>query len=306
MSTTINNYINRTLNGTGLERAFALDGADIAFLIQAMLCLCTSMSLFVFIIMTKNLRFKNSHKFTMNLQIIHMLLCITCIVMRLTPKVPIILITGFLMQMFFSLILITADRFFAIERPFLYQKLTTKKTIMVILTSWFLTSSFIFLSFVFKLALMDCIIASAALLILATISLSASNLKIYCIARRHAKVIKEQKSCLNKQDQRKEMRVLKSTYVTFTIIASFILLWFPAFVYYILVFLKKDTLIFFKVAMQISCLEALVDPILYVCCHKDVKKEAKKKLFKISKKKQKDGTTMEMTSFQNSFTSHGD
>ena len=294
------------MNATNITPKMAvrsLDALDILFFIQSSICICVSAFLIIFILTKKNLRCKNTHIFAVNFQSVHTLLCLTTIVIRARVDIPRITVNIFLMQMFFSLLFLTGDKYFAIQHPFRYQQFRKLYVFMIILSSWMLTVLFGSLLLSFDISpryFINGHAVTTTLLIIAGVTLAISSIKIYLVSREHAKIIRQQATVVSL----KRTRLLKSTYVTIVIVSSFIILQFPLLVCNLMLFATgKPNIIFRKLAIQSACLESMVDPILYTCFSRDIKTELKKYLCRSTTDNQVNPTSVANTAHNNIMSS---
>ena len=212
--------------------------------------------------------------FFMNLQIVHIILSITGIIhiFYSSNRVEVILNNGFLIEMFFSLMLTTVDRYVAISYPYTYEKLTTKEVLVAITCSWIIPIVFLVLAFTLKATQQHLTIITTVAIAVAAVTLTISNARIYIIAKRHAIAITGTKG----------KKVLKSTYVCFAIVFSFVFLWLPYLVHNVMVLAnrhepcgKEGVSTFTRGVFQTALVNSLLDPILFVAFRRDMKKALK-------------------------------
>jgi hypothetical protein len=259
-------------------RMVLCDELDITRFIEMIFIFIFNMVLFAYIISNRKLRGKISNKFFLNVQLVHMILSISGIVCiflpRKPPKQEVVLNNGFLMEMFFSLIITTCDRYIAIEYPYMYETLTTKTTVYIIMSSWVIPICFVGFALHFDITQHHCTVVSTIVIAIATIILTLSNMNVYSIAKRSAK--RFGKTLKNK----KNTKLLKSTYVCFILVSSFIILWFPYFIHNLLAMIDEtkanNNNIFTRIVVQVALLNSILHPVLFVLFRRDIKKELRK------------------------------
>ena len=262
---------------------------DISYLLQAGFPLFFNIVVLVLIISRRKLISKKSNKLFINLLVVHILLCISGIVSKFHMSVGVVIFSnGCLIELFLSLILITSDRCVNIKFPFEYHKINTKKVILMITSSWVITAIFVILYIEVVTNGYYRVVISTILLGFATFTLTLSNITIYIIARRHVNAIRRNTSL---ESMKNRKRVLKSTYVCFSIILSFVISWLPYFVHNVMTLVKAyipgGYKLFTKVVVRVAMVNSLIDPFLYLCFNRDVKKELKKIMAKKDERKRK-------------------
>lgn len=267
----INITRNETQSLTGLE----IEGIDIAFIIQQVLSLCFNTSLLSYIISDRKLRSKKPNQFFVNLLLVHIILSLAAITSKFViPFEVAVFNNGIFMEMFFSLVICSFDRYINITFPFKYAFLTTTKILGVIVISWFISTVFVVLAIVLRITNYQTTLVCTALIIFSSVILLISNIHIYLIARRHASLILKNNTAASDAINR-EKRSLRATRVCFSLVLSFILLWLPFSIHNAMVLshLYKPSAekFFTKAVFNVGCFNSLVDPILYICFRKDMK-----------------------------------
>ena len=262
-----------------------LETIDIVFLVQTGLCICISISLFLFIILHEKLRKKSSHVFALNHQLAHTVMCVMCVTNRLFSNFPRLTLSIALVMMFFSLVLLTVDRYLAVEYPYLYIRFNTYTRISVIIAicAWVLVLLIGSILFAMDLTPLDGIKIVTVVLLLVSMTLSVSNIKILMIAKEHARKDARVKFDVVPVSQMAHMRRYKATYVTFAIVFSFIILWFPVLVHQILFFMDRPNVLYSKIAIQISCINPVSDTILYILFTRGLRMEVIRIVCKLRK-----------------------
>ena len=252
---------------------------QISFIVQSSLGVCANAALLIFIMTQRVLRCKVTNKFFMNLLTVHIILNFIGIVSKSRlhlRKEEVIINNGFLMEMFFSLIITTCDRYIYIRYPFKYERLTTKTVVFIILCSWVISAIVVALSVIFEASQYRCTMVSTSLILISSITLASSNINIYVIARRHANAIRRNSRTFANAKEETLPRITKSTYACFAIIISFVVLWCPYFVHNMMAILTIYTpsrdKVFTRAVVHIAWFNSLVDPALYICFNKNTKK----------------------------------
>lgn len=262
---------------------------EIAFLVQASVCVCANAALLVFLSTQRELRCKVANQFFANLLVVHVVLNVIGIIAKSRYHLrdeEIIINNGFLVEMFFSLIITTVDRFINIRYPFKYERITTRVVLLIITVSWTVSGLIVGLSVVLGTSQYRCTVILTSLLLTAFIILIFSNLSIFLIARRHVRIIRRNTVCLRTlrgtttRYNDTVPKMTKSTYACFAIIMSFIVLWCPYLVHNILVLLRmyepSSERVFTRCVVHFAWCSSLVDPALYICFNRSAKKELKK------------------------------
>jgi len=253
------------------HRLVLCDTLDVTRFIEMILMFSSNLILFCFLISNRKLRGNKTNKYFINLQVVHLILSISgamCILLpKDFPEEEIILNNGLLIEMFFSLIMTTGDRYMAIGYPYFYQTITTRRAIQVIVSSWIIPILFTGVALYCGIRDKRMTIVSTIIIAMATIVLTVSNLKVYMIAKKTAKTLTKNKNT----------KILKSTWVCFVLVSSFIVLWFPYFIHNILtisgVYEADSNKTATRILVQVAFLNSVLDPIFFVLFRKDVKKE---------------------------------
>ena len=231
-------------------------------------------TLLFFILCRPKLRTKHSNRFYVNLQIVNILICGSVIsgIVFVESRNEAIINNALLMTKFLCLTVKSGDRYTAINFPYKYEKLTTEVTFAIIACTWIPGLAYGVSGIFVTINEKELQVISSVLFLMSAVVLTASNVKIFLIARVHGARLKKNKNKM----------VLKSTYVCISIVLSFVLLWIPFFVHNILaligVYKPACDKIFTITSVQIGLLNSLLDPILYVGFHKDAKTELRKSL----------------------------
>lgn len=244
------------------------------FSIQNLLALLINIATITLILRKKALRRNKSNKLFINLFSVHILESLTGLVSIFYNQLPESVNNVLLLEMFICMIISTADRYMNITYPYKYARVRNREVFIALVTSWILSGLFIIPSFLIKFTKYFDIVVSS-ILIVATVTLAITNVKIYIIARRHATTIR--KNSVTRPDEMSKKRILKSTYVCFSIVISFIILWSPLFLYNMIGLarvLQPDVIT--CVVLSAARFHPLVDPVLYICFNRDAKREIRR------------------------------
>lgn len=266
-------------------------------LIQCNLIVCVNLILMMILIKQKKLRKKKANKFFLNLQLVHVAICILEIIPGYHDA-KVIVNNALLMEMLFSMSITTIDRFMAINYPFIYERMTNANVLAIIFSSWIFPAVFLCFAFVYNVDQRFCTILSTSLIASSTFILTLSNIRIYVIAKRHEKAIETLVMILQDENRKKseKTKLSKSAYVSFSIVLSFIILWMPYFIHNILsltaIYVPSHSKTFTKSVEHIALVNSFIDPILFIAFSKDIKKEFKKIAKMIQSEKSSRETTV--------------
>lgn len=242
-------------------------------IVQSTLIIIFNTMLLILLLKRTLLRRKKSFQFFLNLQLIHILLG-TISILSIFFRVfnDHIINNGILLAMFSSLMITTADRFIAIKYPFFHNSITSKVVVIVVMTSWMPTIIFLVVtSAVGGITSQNLKVVHVIMIASASTVLAVSNILVYIVAKKHEQFLKEN-SANRKQT---EKSTLKATYVCLCIVLSFIVFWLPYCIHDILELIGSlDGGSGFDIIVeQIALFNSLIDPILFVCLSKLVRKE---------------------------------
>lgn len=262
------------LNISGYHDGHKPSSVDASYLIQAGLPLLFNITVLLLILSRKKLFQEHSNKLFLNLQLVHIMLCITGIISKLHLCYFVVLISnGCLVELLLSLILITLDRSFKIRYPYKYEGVRTRRVICFIVTTWIISALFVIL-YVELRPIGNCrVILSTVLLGLASFSLTLTNISNYIIAKKHITFMR--KYTIN--SNRKTKVAIKATYVCCSIVSLFVVSWCPLFVHNVMVlahaYEPHSTKVFTEIVVRMAMLNSFIDPILFLCFTLDVKDE---------------------------------
>ena len=253
-------------------------------LVQCVVAFVLNTLVVALILSCRKLVRKRSTKFFINLQAVHLILCVleTVAVFHVLQKEAVIVSNGLLVAMFLSMVVVTMDRFILITYPYRYEKLRTYHVAIAISTTWAVSVAFVVLAVAFDVTQHFCTVMSTTLIAGSSLALSLSNLNIYRIAQRHAKCIQHEvhDSHTRTRLQKRTVKNLKSLYVSLSIVLSFVVLWSPFFVHNLLVltrvYVPGNRKLFTQIVEHVALLNCIVDPVLFVVLSKDVKRELRK------------------------------
>lgn len=261
-------------------------GANIGYIVQIVhiiLVLIFNVTLFVTIIHQKLLWQKKSCQFLLNLLVVHSCISLVLYTSQMFPSnIKMYIKVSLLLEMVFSLIFITWDRYQDIRDPFKYENISPYQLPVVLITSWLLSLALFCVTFFLKLTEYYLRIIDITIVIFALNILPPLNTFVYCVARKHVKIVLRYIMATN-PNVNKEIKRLKSTYAGIVISSTFLLCWLPYCVYDIFALTTtycKDN-IFLQCVEGIALLNSLLHPIFIVAFRPDVKKEMKR-LFNIN------------------------
>jgi len=195
-----------------------------------------------------------------------------------------------LAEMILSMLIMNCDRYFAISKPFIYQKMTSKKSYLLIAVSWLLTWIEFILLIVLNLKRQ--LVLNLSFTILMTVSITVltySNIVIWFIAKKHINSIAQ--NSLNKpvREQIRRQQLKKSTLSCLVVVGSFVVLYTPYLIHNIIVmateFKARISNAFTFSVMVISLMHGIVDPFLYVIFNGETKSELVSSLPFLKKKR---------------------
>ena len=178
--------------------------------------------------------------------------------------------------MFMSLMTLMLERLLAIKLPFKHRQLERKHIVGTVLVSW-LPSVVLFTFWIIKGPspyFKDHTVINAVCIAVAwTVSL-VSNTFVYRIAVGHDRFMKINAA---KQQTNEGVKTLKASYVCLATVSTFVLLWLPYLVFYLLALINIDLLMHLQeishVVEFIAQLNSIADPISFIWLSKETKKE---------------------------------
>ena len=228
------------------------------------------------------LRKKHSIKFFVNLELVHLGFALYNLAMNFQSwYMEMYIDNAFLLMMILSLIMITFERYFAIKYPYLYGKMTNTHVNDVIICSWIPALVFIFLAAIFHFSLKHNALMTTVLLAVSWVILSAWNLVIWVCVRKNICAINKHmnENLLDRVNVSKEKKRLKSAYVSFGIVISFLLLYLPYLLHDLLLLTKTFSTLnkmFTELIEPFAHFNSFIDPVLFVCFRQDIKKELRR------------------------------
>ncbi|XP_066929054.1 trace amine-associated receptor 7b-like [Clytia hemisphaerica] len=267
-----------SLNETSLRIQHEV--VSIAYQTQALIAMILITSLFLFLVKNKKCLKRHSTKLFMNMQVAHFWMAITIIVTQHTyGNITPIVNNGFLLGLFLGMLLATMDRYVQIHSPMTYQHLRSSHVIGVITCSWVLVAIFdsTILSVArFQISQRFFTSLTTILLLVTYMVLIFTNASVLLVAKRHQENIRSLYKASDVETLKKQKHSLKATKTCVTIVASYLLLWLPFLVHNILSLTdlyQPDGRKLFSQLAEISALSnAIVDQILFVAFHREVKK----------------------------------
>ena len=258
--------------------------AKVLFIVQLVhivLTLILNTAIFTTIANQKKLRRKKSCQFVLNLLIVHSVISTSFLISYLSPSlnIRIYISVGLLMEMVFTLIIITWDRYKEIKTPFYYENISAKHVLLILLCSWILSVTLFCITYILKVSEDRMMVINSTLIVVAITILPPSNASIYYTARKHANIVLKYIMATN-PNVNKEIKRFKSTYVCIAMSSSFVLCWLPYFIHDVLVLLNKFRKheVFTECVERVALLDSLLHPIFFVVLRGDIKKEVKRLL----------------------------
>jgi len=249
-------------------------------MVHSVISLVTVIPLLFYISTNRKLRGKRSHQLFLNLLVVHILFNTSVIVSNFIPysEKEVIINCCLLVAMFLGLLLLSLERVMLIRCPFAHRDIETTHILVAILCAWVPAIVFGCVLLHFGAAQTTLTIITTSLIGFSTLVLTLSNVVIYKAAKRHDQFKK--KNALNIDTSNKSTsnkKMLKASYVCFSIVASFVIFWLPYLVHNVLALLDiyqtgADKL-FTKFVEHFALLNAIVDVVLFVWLSREMKKE---------------------------------
>ena len=263
---------NSSKNGTALNLY-----EDVVKRVQISIILLLNITVVVLLFGTK-LRANHSTKLFLNLQITHIMIALSVLTFgEKSVNTSRRFNSAILMMMFLCLMITTIDRLFAIKYPFIYQLITTKHCMIVIASTWLLPVLFLCISLSTDIIKEYDNKLFAILIAMALTTLTASNIIVFRLARKHIFMMKRNTRVYTAEDKKNSLTVAKSAYVCFAIVMSFVLFWFPYLVHDVLtmatIYTPCDCKLFTLLVECCALCNSGLDPILFILFNKSVKRE---------------------------------
>jgi len=275
-------YTNETRDYKILQKVMVLNSSFI---------ILVNLPLLVFLLYHhKKLLERHTAKYFINIQLIHIMVA-TFDITRHTYSPGIVVMNNILMtELFLSMLMANGDRYFAISKPFVYQKMTSKKTYLLIAVSWTMVLIELFLLNVFHVTKQLVLELSLTILMAVSITvLTYSNIVIWFIARKHAISIAQNSVNGHRKEAIRRRQLKKSTVSCLLFVGSFVVLYTPFLIHNVIAvtteFTADPTSPFTVCVVTITSFNGLVDPITYVISNGDIKAKLTSSL-KYFKKKQ--------------------
>jgi len=259
-----------------------LDQSYNILLVEGSLNIVANLPILVFLLYNhKKLLVRHTTKYFINIQVIHIVVGVEIILtfmFNFNTNIVMTMTKILLTEMIFSMLMLNCDRYFAISRPFIYQKVTSKKVYLLIAVSWIIMLVELVLFIALNLKIQ--VVLNLSLTILMTVSITVltySNIVIWFIARKHIHYIAQNSvnEPIREIIRRKQLK--KSTLSCMVIVGSFVVLYTPSFIHNITVvttdFKARFSNAFTTSILVISLLNGIVDPLLYVMFNNEIKSE---------------------------------
>lgn len=276
------------INNTKVKMNFASKW-DIVQLAEGIIILLLNTFLFCLILSSQHLRSKIPMQFFLNLQLVHILISVLVIFAEFERTTwqefayLVITANALLMELFVTLMISTCDRFYAIKFPFEHGNVTKKQVTAIICFSWLPSLIFVVLSVILGVTQYQLSIMTTALIALATVVLSASNIMIFIIAKKHERFLHTNArgrtnatdtTTVGSANRKPKTKILKASYACFAVVFSFVLFWAPFLAHSILaiahIYTPSSKSIFTLFVEQFALVSFLIDPILLMAFSTDI------------------------------------
>ncbi|XP_066927859.1 histamine H2 receptor-like [Clytia hemisphaerica] len=285
-------FNNRTLNASfSLLTALTDDlqivqGMPYVFIAEGVLIITINFGLVLFIALRKNVR-KNPKNI-----ILASLFSSHCFVGMLCCSLPsnhhhneavkgpsIDYGSAIMLASFCNLMLVTLDRFLAIQFPMLYSRLTTHMLILALFIVWLIPVMFLLATLAIQLSRLAFVIITFSSMVI----LLLNNILIYGIAKKQVKNIK---SVLIQTTDRKNTNKInrqsashhRAFFICAAMVLSYIIAWLPATIYVLydsLVEENKVSNVYLNLIVFLAFANSISDPIIYTWFNRKLKKKLK-------------------------------
>ena len=257
---------------------------SIIYQIQGSITILLISTLFVFLVQHPKLRKRNSTKLFMNLQLVQFCMACTTIVAQHTRSNNIIqcINNGFLLALFLGMLMVTVDRHAQIHCPMSYQHIQTKQVMLVVIATWLVAATFdtVILAHSSFHSQRFLTYLSTVLLVTTHVVLVFTNISVLMVAKRHQKHIQSMYKTSSIDSVRRNKHSLKATKTCITIVGSYLLLWLPFLIHNLMCiggyYIADGRRLFSQLVEIVALSNAIVDQMLFVAFHKEVKKTAAK------------------------------
>jgi len=273
--------------GSQLELRFIL------FLVAGSVNIVANLPLLVFLLYNhKKLLKRHTTKYFINIQAIHIIggmkIIFTTTFFNCPSNIAVALSKILMTEMILSMLMLNCDRYFAISKPFVYQKMTSKKACLLIAASWMIMLVEFVLFIVLNLRRQ--VVLNVILTILMIISITVltySNIVIWFIARKHIDSIAQNSVNEHTRERNRRKHLKKSTVSCLVVIGSFIVLYTPSLIHNVMEAWFRSTLsdAFTTSFIVIALMNGIVDPLIYVMFNSEIKSEIVNSLPVLKKKK---------------------
>ena len=195
-------------------------------LIHSSLSLLVVLPLFVFILSRRTLRSKKSHQIFLNLLLVHICFNVSVVVSNFLrcSSTEVVINCSFFVSMFFSLMLLSLQRMFSIKFPFAYRNVHTLQVMIVVVLSWLPGTVFLCVLLVQGATETILDITTTALIAVAIVVLTTSNVVVYVSAKNHDRFVKKHTMRQHMINNTGNGKIMKASYVCFALVGTFVVL----------------------------------------------------------------------------------
>ena len=246
--------------------------------IQSVFILLLNISLFLFILSRSSLRNRIANQFFLHLQLIHMIIGF----LRITSSYRISVDVGsnvLLISMFISLLLTSADRLLALKFPLKYKLVTSETVMKILLLSWLPAVCFVLTAYLRGIDSKELKMAHTILVAVATLILTAFNIMILIIAKNHQHFVRRNSHLRFTKQKRGKNTTVRASYVFIAVVMNFIVFWMPHCIHDVIELTgvkgvtSQDSDVLDIAVKQLTLLNSLSDPILFLCLSVSTQKE---------------------------------
>ena len=261
-------------------------------IIQSSFILFFNLLLFLFIISRATLRKRLSNQFFVHLQLIHMTIGLLRIISCYRISVDVVS-NVLLISMFNSLVLTSADRLAALKYPMKYKLLTSKMVVRTLVLSWIPSILFSIVAWWKGVSVEQLQLVHTSMIAIAATVLLMSNVLIFLVVKDHQAFLRKNTFSPNRNTESRRRGNLKASYICIAIVMNFIVCWIPHCVHDLIELTSSSLLdsvdagVLDITVKQLTLLNSLSDPILFICLSTKTQQEIRKLFTRRSSMKQK-------------------
>lgn len=294
---TLNNIT--ALNSTLQYEEIIISPYNMAEIVLCCLILITNIPLMSLILYHRILRKRKENQIFINVQITHVLHSCHLLATKFVSSpdffyIYAITTQGLMSECLLSMSLLTYERFYVIYYHISPPSKVVEKTVPIIYSSWALPIVFIALSLYFELPRLQYAILCTVLVVVIGVGLAIANIQIYRTAKNHIRFVAKNG---HRRNSVKIGNRLKGSFVCFTIVATYVILWFPFFLRNLLLLTKiynpaVHGPLLTQVALYIGATNSLADPLTFVFLSVSVMSEIKRVASSLTYKKSRDSVSV--------------